>query len=113
MGQRREIRNFRSWFEPPIFDRAAITLGSGPHSSMVITSVVVGMAKLLEGTDVDISRGHVVLQPIGRCRLLPTILIDHTQHSVVLVSVCEDSNLLTKCWFNLTVFRSGSKVKII
>jgi len=41
MGQGRELRSFRSSFAPPIFCRAAMTLGIGPHSScMWLLSVV-------------------------------------------------------------------------
>jgi len=32
IGQGREFRNFRSLFAPPVFHRAVITLGIGPHS---------------------------------------------------------------------------------
>jgi len=34
-----ELRNFRSSFAPPIFHRAAITLGIGPHSSSFFSCV--------------------------------------------------------------------------
>jgi len=38
MGRGRELRNFRSSFVPPIFRKAVITFGIGPHSSCRVSA---------------------------------------------------------------------------